>query len=248
MKRQLIPEAFVNQKETIDKTLIEAHNQPSSYYTRRNRRQGNNNNNNVNGGVYGMNQNVNNMNNMSNMGVRMWNQMPQGNAASVPLGASSSMNMGMDVYGFRGGQSQSQGAVPSQGGLQNNVGVGAGGFIHVPQIFDDQPVSKPSASSVSSNNSDGSPVDPLLGTKTISPVTGSLLPGQNTAGSNHSGGSISTGNVVGGGLSTFDPFEKDHLKDPLWSFNSSNNFLGGNFAPSSNIWGDNSKTDAAVWG
>lgn len=37
-KRHIITEAFVNQMETIEKTLIEAHNQPSSYYTRRSRR------------------------------------------------------------------------------------------------------------------------------------------------------------------------------------------------------------------
>ncbi|PVH15935.1 uncharacterized protein CXQ87_003794 [Candidozyma duobushaemuli] len=210
MKRQIIPEAFVNQRETIDKTLIEAQNQPSQYYTRRNNRRTN-----VNQFHSGSLSHSSSDSSSNGQALRYgWNQ-PQAHNQALPLAPSASNMgvMGVDVYGFRNNAANKFG------------GAGGTGVVHVPQIFDDQPITKPSVSSVSSsgsrNLSDDSVVDAGLG-----------------APSPHAGN--------GGGLATFDPFnEKDHL----WSFNSSNNFLGGNLAPSSsNIWGDNNKTDAAVWG
>lgn len=243
MKRQIIPEAFVNQRETIDKTLIEAQNQPSSYYTRRNNRRGPQTGGSTNGGASfhaGSLSHSSSANSTNSQQLRYgWNQ-PQAQAqAAVPLAPSSS-NMGMmgvDVYGFRNNGNKFG-------------GTGGAGMVHVPQIFDDQPVTKPLVSLVSlqglvRNTSDGSPVDPALGSATN--VSPSLLPGQGTGMSGGAAGVRNgTANGLVGGMSTFDPFsEKDHL----WLFNSSNNFLGGNFAPpSTNIWGDNNKTDAAVWG
>ncbi|QWU89372.1 hypothetical protein CA3LBN_003695 [Candidozyma haemuli] len=222
MKRQIIPEAFVNQRETIDKTLIEAQNQPSQYYTRRNNRRTN-----VNQFHSGSLSHSSSDSSSNGQALRYgWNQ-PQAHNQALPLAPSASNMgvMGVDVYGFRNNAANKFG------------GAGGTGVVHVPQIFDDQPITKPSVSSVSSsgsrNLSDDSVVDAGLGAPSAHPA-GGLLAGQ----APHAGN--------GGGLATFDPFnEKDHL----WSFNSSNNFLGGNLAPSSsNIWGDNNKTDAAVWG
>lgn len=226
MKRQIIPEAFVNQRETIDKTLIEAQNQPSQYYLRRNNRRGPQTTN-VSHFHSGSLSHSGSESSSNGQSYRYgWNQ-PQHPNQLVPLAPSgSNMSslgssvMGVDVYGF--------------GNNTSKFGSTGPGVVHVPQIFDDQPVTKPLVSLVLllglRNPSDDSVVDGGLG-------------GPNNAGGLLAGQPHHTGN---GGLATFDPFnEKDHL----WLFNSSNNFLGGNLAPSSsNIWGDNNKTDAAVWG
>lgn len=223
----------MNQRETIEKSLIEAQNQPSLYYTRRNNRRGPQSANANNGVSF---HNSGNMahgrtginHNNQNLGY-VWNQGIESQAALMSLAPSTSnmSMMGVDVYGYRNN-------------TNNFSGSGAPGVVHVPQIFDDLPVTKPSVSLVSlalgsaRNASDGSLVEPG---SSGSPVRGSLLLGQNGS------GGVLAGNS---GLSTFDPFSE---RDQMWLFNSSNNILGGSFTPSTtNIWGDNSKTDAAVWG
>lgn len=223
-KRHIVTEAFVHQLETIEKTSIEAQNQPSSYYTRRSRRDqqqplvaglaGNN----YHGkyGYYG-------------------NNLPMGMNMPVPNGSSvANPNlMPVDVYGYRNNNSMA-----GMSGLGTGSGLSGVPLVpHVPQIFDDQDSKFYSAAA------------PLMASVSTG-GTNAPAGGLNGLAATATGGSGSSAPAYkpSGGLSTFDPFcDNKEAFTPLFT-SSNNSVFGSNFATSSNIWGDTNKTDAAVWG
>lgn len=142
--RAIVSEAFVNQMETIEKTLIEVQNQPSSYYGRRNRRDGSSPQ--TLGSSY------------SKYGFfpgQAQGQQPQ-SQVQANMGMQSQirtsqpqMLMGQDYYGYR----QERNSVSGQ-----SSGMGMAAHVtrntHVPQVFEEDKYL--SASSTGSYSSGGS--------------------------------------------------------------------------------------------
>ncbi|KAM9918249.1 hypothetical protein OXX80_013019 [Metschnikowia pulcherrima] len=249
--RTLVSEPFASQMETIEKALIEVQSQPLPYYGRRgtnannNARSPANNQASVNTGLASGQGPHNHPHNPTKpgQGGNFVQNNKYGYYSAQPSTQSFNQTQNMpslDYYATNYRNQASFGPRHPSVGHQNSPGLGGGASInnfvapsnlhssvgvtpHIPQVFNDEKVYSA----------------PHLGVSTgESP---SLMDASKQ-----------------GEFSTFDPFGNDlagygtqsQLFSPM--FSSSSNIMNTNYAsPSTNIWGNNTKSmagDAAVWG